>query len=136
LKKNNHKNTITRKLIYSCTYFFVSLADNMLIIIVLITYTSTVCSSIEPLYTSTSNSPDNLAVVTPAVIEPLTFTAVLPMSINGSTEISNPANATGRFNADNTRIAANVAPPPTPATPNELSATTAISVTINCASIG
>src|SRR5699024_11458223 len=108
----------------------------MLIIIVLITYTSTVCSSIKPLYTSTSNSPDNLAVVTPAVIEPLTFTAVLPMAINGSTEISNPANATGKFNADNTRIATNVGPLPTPAAPNELIATMTISVTINCASMG
>ena len=61
-----------------------------------------------------------LAVATPAVIEPLTFNAVRPISINGSTEIKTPAKASGKSSADNTRIAANVAPPPTPATPNEL----------------
>ena len=58
-------------------------------------------------------------VTVPAVIEPLTFTAVRPMSISGSTEISRPASATGRFNVERTTSAAKVAPPPTPAMPNE-----------------
>ena len=43
-------------------------------------------------------------------------------------KLVNPAKATGKFNAERTRIAANVAPPPTPATPNELIATTATTV--------
>ena len=58
-------------------------------------------------------------VTVPAVIEPLTFRAVRPMSISGSTEISKPASATGKSIADSTIRAANVAPPPTPATPTE-----------------
>ena len=37
------------------------------------------------------------AVVTPAVIEPLTFNAVRPMSMSGSTEMSSPASAIGKF---------------------------------------
>jgi hypothetical protein len=55
----------------------------------------------------------------PAVMEPLTLSAVRPMSISGSIEISRPASATGRFSADSTIRAAKVAPPPTPATPTE-----------------
>ena len=81
---------------------------------------------------SVSSSPDMRAVVTPAVMEPLTFTAVRPMSISGSTDISSPASAIGKLSADSTRIAANVAPPPTPATPNELIATITTNVTRNC----
>ena len=57
------------------------------------------------------------------------------MSIRGSIEIKTPANATGKFSVDKTNIDANVAPPPTPATPNELIITTATNVTINCKSI-
>jgi hypothetical protein len=38
----------------------------------------------------------------------------------------------GKFSVDKTNIDANVAPPPTPATPNELIITTATNVTINC----
>ena len=53
------------------------------------------------------------------------------MSIKGSTEISTPANAIGKSSADNTKIAANVAPPPTPATPNELIATIKITAIKN-----
>lgn len=49
--------------------------------------------------------------------------------MRGSIDISTPARATGRLSVDNTSIDANVAPPPTPATPNELIITTAISVT-------
>ena len=45
------------------------------------------------------------------------------MSINGSMEISKAATVTGNPNAGKTMKAANVAPPPTPATPNELIAT-------------
>ena len=59
------------------------------------------------------------AVPVPAKIESFTFNAVRPISIKGSIEISTPASATGKFNVDNTKIDANVAPPPTPATPNE-----------------
>ena len=66
-----------------------------------------------------SVSPNSLLVTAPAVMEPLTFTAVRPMSISGSTEISSPANATGKFSVESTTSAANVAPPPTPAIPNE-----------------
>ena len=40
--------------------------------------------------------------------------------MRGSIDISTPARATGRLSVDNTSIDANVAPPPTPATPNEL----------------
>ncbi|MNI79283.1 hypothetical protein D3C73_1357300 [compost metagenome] len=50
------------------------------------------------------------------------------MSMSGSTEINNPARATGRFIVDNTIREAKVAPPPTPATPNELIMTTRIRV--------
>lgn len=76
------------------------------------------------LYFSSSNCPVILAVAVPANIESLTFNAVLPISINGSTEINTPAKAIGKFNVESTSIAANVAPPPTPATPNELMTTT------------
>ncbi len=85
---------------------------------------------------SLSNSPVARADVTPATIEPLTFNAVRPISINGSTVINTPAKATGKFIADSTIIAANVAPPPTPATPNELIATTKINVKIKLGSSG
>ena len=55
----------------------------------------------------------------PAVIAPFTFSAVRPISINGSIEINKPTNSNGRFKVDNTTIAAKVAPPPTPAIPKE-----------------
>ena len=59
-------------------------------------------------------------VTTPESIESLTFNAVLPISISGSTEISRPASPTGKPKDERTISAANVAPPPTPATPKEL----------------
>ena len=74
----------------------------------------------------------NFAVPVPASIESLTFNAVRPISINGSTEIKTPASATGKFNVDNTIMDANVAPPPTPATPNQLIITTPMTDNINC----
>ena len=61
-----------------------------------------------------------LDVSVPATMLPLTFKAVLPMSMSASTEISIPARATGKFSEERTIKAANVAPPPTPAIPNEL----------------
>ena len=67
----------------------------------------------------------------PAVIEPLTFVAVRPMSMSGSTEISSPARATGRLSADSTTSAANVAPPPRPAMPTEPRADTVITELMN-----
>ena len=63
-------------------------------------------------------------------MEPLTFNAVRPISIKASTEINTPASAIGKSIADKTMMAANVAPPPTPATPNELIATIIINLTI------
>src|SRR5471032_796052 len=66
----------------------------------------------------------------PAVIEPLTFRAVRPMSISGSTEISSATSVTGRPIAGSTISAAKVAPPPTPATPAELRVTIATRVAI------
>lgn len=78
--------------------------------------------------TATSVWPIKRLATVPAVAEPLTFNAVRPMSIKGSIEINRPASATGRFMADSTISAANVAPPPTPATPMESMATTAISM--------
>lgn len=71
------------------------------------------------------------AVPVPAKIESFTFNAVRPISMSGSIEMSTPASATGKFNVDSTKMEANVAPPPTPATPNELMITTAISVMTN-----
>ena len=65
---------------------------------------------------SLSKLPVKCAVPVPANIESLTFRAVRPISIIGSIEINTPANATGKFKVDNTRIEAKVAPPPTPAT--------------------
>lgn len=47
-------------------------------------------------------------------IESLTLSAVRPISMRGSIDISTPARATGRLSVDNTSIDANVAPPPTP----------------------
>ena len=52
-------------------------------------------------------------------MEPLTFSAVRPISISGSTEISSATSVTGRPIAGRTIRAAKVAPPPTPATPAE-----------------
>src|SRR3990167_4712474 len=75
-------------------------------------------------------------VIAPAVIEPLTFNAVRPISISGSTEISNATNDTGKPIAGSTISAANVAPPPTPATPAELKVTIATSVAIHSGSSG
>ena len=70
-------------------------------------------------------------VTIPATMLPLTFTAVRAISINGSTEITNPTIATGKFIAPKTISEANVAPPPTPATPKELIVTIATSIKIN-----
>ncbi|NOX69802.1 MAG: sulfite exporter TauE/SafE family protein [Gammaproteobacteria bacterium] len=70
------------------------------------------------------------------VIEPFTFNEVRAMSINGSIEISNATSAIGKPMAGNTTNAANVAPPPTPATPNELMATIPMSEIINAGSSG
>ncbi|MNG11797.1 hypothetical protein D3C84_953650 [compost metagenome] len=75
-------------------------------------------------------------VIAPAVIEPFTFSAVRPMSISGSTEISNATSSTGKPMAGNTISAAKVAPPPTPATPAELRVTMATSVAIHSGSSG
>src|SRR5699024_632926 len=72
-----------------------------------------------------------LAVNTPVVMPPLIFNAVRAISIIGSIEINKPTIAIGRFNVDNTISEANVAPPPTPATPNELIATTINNMAIN-----
>src|SRR5699024_2232974 len=65
-----------------------------------------------------------LVVKTSVVNPPLTFNAVRAISISGSIEINKPTIATGRFNTDNTIREANVAPPPTPATPKDPIATT------------
>src|SRR6056297_2393013 len=67
-------------------------------------------------------SPRNRPVSTPAVIAPLTFSAVRAMSMSGSMEISSAATVTGKPMAGSTMNAAMVAPPPTPATPKELMA--------------
>ncbi|MMZ66422.1 hypothetical protein D1872_289200 [compost metagenome] len=72
----------------------------------------------------------------PAVIESFTFSAVRPISISGSTEMSRPASATGRFIVDSTIREAKVAPPPTPATPKELITTTRINVRMKSQLIG
>ena len=53
-------------------------------------------------------------------MEPFTLRAVRAMSINGSIEINRAATVTGKPIAGSTMNAANVAPPPTPATPKEL----------------
>ena len=58
---------------------------------------------------------------------PFTFNAVRAMSMSGSMEISSAATVTGKPRAGSTMSAAKVAPPPTPATPNELMATMATS---------
>lgn len=67
---------------------------------------------------------------------PLTLTAVRPISISGSIEINKPASPIGKFIAERTKMAAKVAPPPTPATPKELIATVTISVKIKVGSNG
>lgn len=59
---------------------------------------------------------------------PFTLSAVRPISMSGSMEMSKPINSSGKPNVDSTTIAANVAPPPTPAMPNEEMATTKIKV--------
>src|SRR5690606_6199708 len=80
--------------------------------------------------------PSSRLVTAPAVIDPLTLIAVRPMSISGSTEISRPARATGRLSVDSTISAANVAPPPTPAMPNDPSVATITSDTRNAGDVG
>ncbi len=70
------------------------------------------------------------------MIEPLTFNAVRPMSISGSTEISKATRDTGKPMAGSTISAAKVAPPPTPATPAELRVTIATRVAIHSGSSG
>lgn len=79
-------------------------------------------------YVFVSNSPSVRLVTNPETMDPLTFSAVRPISISGSIEINTPAKATGRFIVDRTIKEAKVAPPPTPATPNELIMTTTINV--------
>lgn len=82
-------------------------------------------------YVFVSNSPSVRLVTSPDTIDPLTLSAVRPISISGSTDINTPAKATGKFIVERTIKEANVAPPPTPATPNELIITTSIKVTMN-----
>ena len=65
-------------------------------------------------------------MIVPAVIAPDTLSAVRAMSISGSIEISSAAIVTGRPIAGSTISAANVAPPPTPAIPKELTVMIAI----------
>ena len=81
------------------------------------------------LYISVFSSFNIFPVTTPESIESLTFSAVLPMSIKGSTEIRSPASPTGKPKDESTISAANVAHPPTPATPKELM----VIITINFA---
>src|SRR5471030_2793687 len=78
----------------------------------------------------------NWLVMVPAVIEPLTLSAVRPISISGSTEISKATSVTGKPIAGRTISAARVAPPPTPATPAELRVTIPTSVAIHIGSNG
>ena len=73
-------------------------------------------------------------VIVAAVIAPFTFKAVRPMSINGSIDISNATSVTGSPIVGRTIKAANVAPPPTPATPIELNVTMPTSVAIQTGS--
>ena len=63
--------------------------------------------------------PKRLEVTTPARIESLTFKAVRPMSTIGSIETIKPMISTGKPRVPNTISDAKVAPPPTPATPND-----------------
>ena len=67
----------------------------------------------------------------PATMESLTLRAVRPMSMSGSTDARTATTSIGSPIVPNTMSEANVAPPPTPATPNELMATTAMSGTKN-----
>ena len=83
-----------------------------------------------PLNTAMSVSPRMRLVSVPAVMEPLTLSAVRPMSMSGSIEIKRPTSATGKSIAESTMSAANVAPPPTPATPIEPMVTMAMSCTM------
>ena len=62
----------------------------------------------------------NRCVTVPATIDPLTFSAVLAISINGSIEINSATKVIGNPIAGKTTSAAKVAPPPTPAIPKEL----------------
>src|SRR5690625_128848 len=68
-----------------------------------------------------------LLETTPANMEPLTFTIVLPISITGSIAINRPTKPTGRPIAERTVRPAKVAPPPTPAIPKEANVVTIIS---------
>ena len=86
--------------------------------------------------TAMSVCPNQRLVTVPAVIEPLTLMAVRPMSMSGSTEISRPASATGRFRLESTTSAANVAPPPTPAMPIEPMVATATTEARNDSDVG
>src|SRR5690625_3695063 len=72
--------------------------------------------------------PRRFEVTTPAKILSLTFRAVRAISIIGSTDTIKPIISIGRSNAPNTISAAKVAPPPTPATPKDETATTTIIV--------
>ena len=62
-----------------------------------------------------------------AGIYPAMLSVMVALSMSGSIEINSAAIVTGNPMAGNTISAANVAPPPTPATPNELMATMTIS---------
>ncbi len=66
----------------------------------------------------------------------LTFSAVRPISISGSTDINSATRVTGNPIAGRTISAAKVAPPPTPATPAELTVTIPTSVAIHIGSSG
>ena len=67
-------------------------------------------------------------------MESLTLSAVRPMSINGSTDAMRPTISIGSPMVPSTIRLANVAPPPTPATPNELITMMAISMTTHVGS--
>ena len=64
-------------------------------------------------------------------MESLTLSAVRPMSMSGSTEARMPTISIGKPSVPSTMSDANVAPPPTPAMPKELTTITATSMTTN-----
>lgn len=72
----------------------------------------------------------------PAVIAPETLSAVRAISIKGSIEISSAAMVTGNPIAGSTISAAKVAPPPTPAIPNQLTTIIATRDRMKLISIG
>ncbi len=78
------------------------------------------------LYCSVFNEPFFLAVRTPDNIEPEMLSAVRDMSISASIETRIATTVISRPMMVSTATAANVALPPTPAMPNEVTAITAI----------